>query len=212
MELVSWLQIVLVCSLGAMSPGPSLALVLRNTVRGGKSQGILTGIGHGLGMFLYGGLVVLGMSAAMASIPGIEFIFSVLAIMILFWLGAKSLGLKFGTANNQSKPHKEITGYSGFVTGFLIALFNPKIAAFFLAIFTPFLNSETLNIEKVIMALTVGGVDAIWYVTVAFILSGPALNTFLKNNLITIERAMGAVLLFIALGLVYGLVYGLDMV
>ena len=32
--------------LGAMSPGPSLAVVLRNTIAGGRSQGVATGIGH----------------------------------------------------------------------------------------------------------------------------------------------------------------------
>ena len=31
--------------LGARSPGPSLAVVLRNTMVGGRRQGVMTGIG-----------------------------------------------------------------------------------------------------------------------------------------------------------------------
>ena len=33
----------------AMSPGPSLAVVLRNTMVGGRRQGVMTGIGRGIG-------------------------------------------------------------------------------------------------------------------------------------------------------------------
>jgi len=34
------------CLLGAMSPGPSLALVIGNTIAGGKPYGIATSLGH----------------------------------------------------------------------------------------------------------------------------------------------------------------------
>jgi threonine/homoserine/homoserine lactone efflux protein len=36
-----------------MSPGPSLAVVLRNTMVGGRRQGVMTGIGHGIGFGVY---------------------------------------------------------------------------------------------------------------------------------------------------------------
>ena len=53
MELAVLAQIGAVCVLGAMSPGPSLAVVLRNTVAGGRLRGVMTGLGHGIGFFLY---------------------------------------------------------------------------------------------------------------------------------------------------------------
>ena len=46
MNFTALLGMSIVCALGAMSPGPSLAVVLRNTISGGRTQGVLTGIGH----------------------------------------------------------------------------------------------------------------------------------------------------------------------
>ena len=51
-------QIGVVCVLGAMSPGPSLAVVLRTTVAGGRLRGVMTGLGHGIGFFFYALLAV----------------------------------------------------------------------------------------------------------------------------------------------------------
>ncbi|MGE6171652.1 LysE family translocator, partial [Aeromonas media] len=36
MEMTSWLALAAICAMGAISPGPSLALIIRNTVQGGQ--------------------------------------------------------------------------------------------------------------------------------------------------------------------------------
>ena len=56
-----WLQLSLVCLLGAMSPGPSVALIINNTVKKNRLNGIVTSIGHGLGVSFYALLAVLGL-------------------------------------------------------------------------------------------------------------------------------------------------------
>ena len=52
MDVDAWLKLVLICFLGALSPGPSLALVLNNTIARGRLYGISTGLGHGFGIGL----------------------------------------------------------------------------------------------------------------------------------------------------------------
>ena len=47
MELTSWLALAAICVMGAISPGPSLALIIRNTVQGGQGHGVTTALGHG---------------------------------------------------------------------------------------------------------------------------------------------------------------------
>ena len=49
-----WFGLALILMLGAMSPGPSVAVVIRNTMAGGKRMGVATGIGHGIGFGIYG--------------------------------------------------------------------------------------------------------------------------------------------------------------
>ena len=49
MDIKSLIGMSFICAMGAISPGPSLAVVLRNTISGGRTQGVMTGIGHGIG-------------------------------------------------------------------------------------------------------------------------------------------------------------------
>ena len=44
-----------------MSPGPSLAVVIRNNINYNRVAGIMTSIGHGLGIGVYATLAVLGL-------------------------------------------------------------------------------------------------------------------------------------------------------
>ncbi|NQU56462.1 MAG: LysE family translocator [Rhodospirillales bacterium] len=194
MDFLSWLQVLTICILGAMSPGPSLAVVLRNTISGGKRQGVLTGIGHGLGIFFYAGLVVTGLAVALAAAPQVELALSYGGILLLVWLGCASL-----TSNGDTPQDVNVSGQSGFISGFLIAFLNPKIAVFFLAVFSPFLRLDAGGLEKAILALTAGTVDTLWYVLVALFLSGSVLTRYAA----VIEKTMGVLLLLLAAGLVY---------
>ena len=54
----AWVALATVFMLGAMSPGPSLAVVLRNTMIGGRRQGVMTGIGLGIGFGIYAFLLL----------------------------------------------------------------------------------------------------------------------------------------------------------
>ena len=56
-----WFQFALVCLIGAMSPGPSLAVVIRNNLNYNRMAGILTSLGHGLGIGVYATTAVLGL-------------------------------------------------------------------------------------------------------------------------------------------------------
>jgi len=207
MDFFAWLQVSLVCMMGAISPGPSLAVVLRNTLAGGKRQGVMTGLGHGLGIFFYAGLVVSGLAVVLTAFPGIEQAIGFAGIALLVWLGVTFLGLGLG-AGNGGETHGDDTpvppkasGRRGFAAGFLISFLNPKIAAFFLAVFAPFIRAEAGVLEKAILALTAGIIDTGWYVLVALVLSGSGLVGLLRRHAQTTDRAIGVLLLVLAVGL-----------
>ena len=54
-------QIFFICLLGAMSPGPSMVVVINNAIFKGRYNGILTSIGHGIGIAVYATFAVLGL-------------------------------------------------------------------------------------------------------------------------------------------------------
>jgi len=204
MDPVAWLQVALVCAMGAVSPGPSLAVVLRNTLAGGKRQGVLTGLGHGLGILIYAGLVVTGLAVTLAAFPAVESAVGYAGIALLAWLGMTFIGIRLPAAGPVKAPSDAAArGRDGFAAGFFIAFLNPKIAAFFMAVFAPFIRAEAGGIEKAILALTAGVIDAGWYVLVALVLSGTGLVHLLRRHPSAVDRAIGGLLLVLAAGLLY---------
>ena len=61
MTFVFWLQFATVCVAGAMSPGPSLALIIRNSITINRFAGFMTAVGHGLGMGVHPVFAVSGL-------------------------------------------------------------------------------------------------------------------------------------------------------
>ena len=57
--------------IGAMSPGPSLAVIIRNTLAGGRLQGVMAGIGHGIGVGFYALAAVTGLALLIIAEPTI---------------------------------------------------------------------------------------------------------------------------------------------
>ena len=60
MTILLFSQIFIVCLLGAMSPGPSMVVVVNNAIFKNKFSGILTAIGHGIGISIYALCAVIG--------------------------------------------------------------------------------------------------------------------------------------------------------
>ena len=51
-----WVQFATICIVGAMSPGPSMALIIRNSIKYGRVSGILSSVGHAIGIGIYAGV------------------------------------------------------------------------------------------------------------------------------------------------------------
>ena len=68
MTLTEWLSLVLICVMGAMSPGPSLAVVLKHSLHGGMKNGMLAALSHG-GVGFYACASLLGLGALMTQLP-----------------------------------------------------------------------------------------------------------------------------------------------
>mgnify|MGYP000724026781 CR=1 FL=1 len=101
MELTSWLALAAICVMGAIAPGPSLALIIRNTVQGGQGHGVVTALGHGLGVGIYALITALGLSVLITQTPllfdlirygGAAFLAWLLdAVLLYVALGGRSL-------------------------------------------------------------------------------------------------------------------------
>ncbi len=194
MELSAWFSLATICLLGAITPGPSLAIVLKHTISNGRAHGVATGIAHGLGVALYAVLTVLGMAILIKETPWLFNIIKYAGALFLLWLAFKAFTAKSSLGKIEQKAEKTSIKQSA-VEGFLIAFLNPKLAIFFLALFSQFITPTDTVDHKVIMVLTVGGIDALWYTLIALVLSHSTLIDKLRDNINLVEKATGVALL-----------------
>lgn len=199
MEFSGWISIAAVCAAGAVSPGPSLALVVRNTIAGGRVEGTLTGLGHGLGVGIYALGAGLGVSALLAADPALERGIELAGALYLLWLGVQTL--RHAGRGSASGPGPGRSGMRGFSEGFLTAFLNPKIAVFFLALLGSFLPAEAGTPERAGVAVLAMSIDAAWYVFAALMLAGTGAAAWMRRNGIWVDRIFAALLLAIAGGL-----------
>tara|TARA_B100000767_G_C19623823_1_gene475262 strand:+ start:254 stop:877 length:624 start_codon:yes stop_codon:yes gene_type:complete len=201
MEFHLWLSLALICIMGALSPGPSLAVVLKNTLFGGAKQGYSTAISHGAGVALYAAITALGIGVVITQSPMIFNVIQYAGAGFLVYLGVKALlskkqnlDLLLSPSEQQQKPQL----INGWRDGFLIAFLNPKLAIFFLALFSQFVDANASTEQKIIMVTTVGSIDALWYMMVAFMFSrGPVLEK-LKSKSHIIDKITGCFLILLA--------------
>ncbi len=198
MDLTTILALSFVCAMGAMSPGPSLAVVLRNTISGGRLQGVMTGVGHGLGFGMYALLAVTGLSALLIAHESFFLFLQWSGALVLLWLSYNMLTYIPSDGNDDHS----INNRRGFIEGFLISFLNPKILVFLVAVFSQFIDPQMSQSEKILMAILAGLIDTTWYVLVAAILAGTPLIDFFRSNSLIIDRVIGLVLSLLALALV----------
>ena len=193
MDIESLLGMSFVCAMGAVSPGPSLAVVLRNTISGGRMRGIMTGIGHGLGFGIYAFIAVMGLSSILLANKQLFNLLQVSGALVLIWLAFNLIVKK---QSDLSVKYEE-SRYRGFFEGFMIAFLNPKILVFLVAVFSQFLNTDINNSDRFFMAIIAGAIDTMWYVFVAAVLAGTTIVNKLRENEVIIDRLIGMVLFMI---------------
>ena len=206
MELGAWVALATVFALGAVSPGPSLAVVIRNTVTGGRSQGIATGLGHGLGFGIYAFLAAAGIATALSTNIHVEQALKWGGAVLLLWLGTSFLRHALSEKDTILDSERKYTssGKIGFFQGFSIALLNPKIMAWMLALYAPFIEADLHMRTLIGMGLLGMTIDGAWYVTVAMTLATGERVERLKSNAHLIDGAMGVLMYLFAYILVSG--------
>ncbi len=200
MEFSAWITIASVCAAGAMSPGPSLAVVVKNTVAGGRLQGAACGVGHGIGVGIYAFAAVAGLHAIVDSLA--EAIATMGAIYLVY-LGAKVLWAlsRASSAGGGDSAEPSTTapgGRQGFSEGFFVAFLNPKIAVFFLALLGSFVPAEAGLLARSGVAAVAMAIDAGWYVLVALLLAASGAAAKLASHGRLLDGVFG--LLLVGLG------------
>lgn len=197
MTLTIWLSFFAICLLGAMSPGPSLAVVLKQTISNSRVHGLAACWFHAAGVCLWAIATVSGLAVVISQSQFLYTIITWMGALFLAWMGIRAL--RSGSAGalqiTQATP---VSIWRAGMEGAMISVLNPKLAVFFIALFSQFIAKDATYADHIIMVVTATLTDGIWYSLVAVVLThGPILKALQKRSQ-GINRLTGAVLVILA--------------
>lgn len=192
---LAFLSIIGAIFLGAISPGPSFALVSRISISGSRSEGLAAAIGMGLGGAVLAGLALGGLTAVLQQA---EWIFRLLKIcggLYLVYLAVRII--RSATAPMSAAPSDPVGMGSvkrTLRTGALVQLSNPKTIVVYGSIFAALLPPEPPLWLMVALLPAIFAVEAGWYAAVALVFSAPWPRQAYVRAKAWIDRAVGVVL------------------
>ena len=202
MTILIFSQIFIVCLLGAMSPGPSMVVVINNAIYKNRINGILTAIGHGFGIGIYAFFAVLGIGLIIKTNLFLFNTIKILSIFFLFYLGFQAI---FSNPKMNFEKNAIKFGVKSFLEGFAISILNPKILIWFLAIYSQFMSASNDYILNVSLVLIASSVDALWYIILVKLVTAKGVLEKLKSKLQLIQKLIGYLFITISIFLIIGL-------
>ena len=135
------------------TPGPDTALTIRNTLLGGRGNGLRTAEGVAVGQALWTLAASAGIAALVSASQPVFLAIRIAGAAYLGWLGLQALT---AAVRGRGHEHRPRGSAAGFRQGLLSNLANPKMAVFFTSLLPQFGTGfgELLALGLVFAAMT----------------------------------------------------------
>lgn len=190
--LASILAIAVAAALIAIVPGPTVSLIIANSVRAGSKAGLMNIAGTQLGLVLMICIVGFGLESIMAVMAEWFFVLKMVGAAYLVYLGYKMITSNGSfVTDEKTKPPK--IGY--FWQGFFVLMANPKALLFYGAFIPQFVDPtgnafyQTVVYGAVFMVVA-GAIDAGYA-----IIAGRAAQLISTKRIRLAERVSGTMLI-----------------
>jgi threonine/homoserine/homoserine lactone efflux protein len=187
------LPYVLACLLFSVVPGPSVTVVVANSLAGGTRAGLLTILGTELSMLSMVLIVALGLEAVMAIVAEGFTIIKIAGAAYLVWIGFKMFTSSGRLDLDPAAPKK--SGASYVVQGAIINWSNPKTLLFLGAFLPQFVDmsrpafGQIMVLGLIVMAVATAS-DCVYAV-----IAGRARRLLTAARVRIMNRVSGAILM-----------------
>ncbi len=192
MTLQIYAAYVLTCAVITLIPGPTVTVIVANSLAHGTRAGLLNVAGTQAGLALMMGILVVGLSSVIAAMGWLFDWVRIAGAIYLVWIGWKLLRAAeaLGEAKNAVVPR------GGFVLqGFLVLMSNPKALLWFGAFIPQFVDPKgnyvaqiaLLGVTAMAVALVSDGAYAV--------LTGRAGLLLRRDRIRLVSRAGGTLLI-----------------
>ncbi|HKU98928.1 MAG TPA: LysE family translocator [Vineibacter sp.] len=192
MSLELYLAYLVACILIAIIPGPTVALVVANSLTHGMRAGLLNVAGTQLALAVMMGILVVGL-ASIVETMGVWFDWiRLLGAAYLVWLGWKLLRSS-GVIEAGGATPRPRGGF--FLQGFLVMLSNPKVLIFFGAFIPQFVSPDGDQAGQIALLGVTAMAVALVSDSVYAVLTGRARALFSRRRVRLMSQVSGATLI-----------------
>lgn len=171
------LQFAAASLLLAVTPGPSIVLLLAVGADRGRRAGVATALGLAVGTTLWGVVAAAGLGSLLAARPGLLSVVTAAGGSYLLWLAWERVR---AARSLHAHPHRQPADPAGrgsaLRDGVVVNLLNPNIAIFLASIVPPFLDVGVGRVWSQVLVLSGVLVAASTVVNVGFGLLGAAVG------------------------------------
>ena len=152
MSLELYAAYVLACIVIILVPGPTVTLIIANSIRHGARAGLANVAGTQAGLAVMIAIVGIGLNTLISGMGHWFEWVRLIGAAYLIWMGVQMFRAK-GTLNADGTARKRRGGF--FLQGLAVALSNPKTLVFFGAFFPQFIAPQgNYTLQIVVMGLT----------------------------------------------------------
>ncbi|MBA2294920.1 MAG: LysE family translocator [Actinobacteria bacterium] len=139
------LAFLVVSAVVIVTPGQDTALLIKNTLAGGRGGGIATSLGIVAGLVVWVLATSAGLAALVVASERVFLILKLVGALYLVYLGLRSLqqALRGRTEEGVLRPAGGLLPLVAFRQGLVTNLGNPKIAVFFTSLLPQFVPDGT---------------------------------------------------------------------
>ena len=195
-----WGLFVVASAVLLLTPGPAVLFIVARSMQQGRKAGLVSVLGIHLGTIVHIVGAAIGLSALIVSSAFAFAVVKYLGAAYLVWMGIRTLLAKDIDPQAPAMPPEKLSRV--FRDGFVVNLFNPKTAIFFLAFLPQFVDPARghLHWQILVLGFTFMGLGMIN--DGAFALVAGAAGDFLRRSrrFLRLQRWFAG-LSFIGLGL-----------
>lgn len=161
----SLLTFTIAITLLTMTPGVDTMMILRNTLRGGAKDGLISSLGICSGLFVHAFLSAVGISAILLYSTTAFTILKIVGALYLIWLGLVNLNAFLNSSKQKTikSVKKTFSFWRSIREGFMSNVLNPKTIVFYMAFLPQFISPQhSALIQSMTLASIHFGIATIW--------------------------------------------------
>jgi threonine/homoserine/homoserine lactone efflux protein len=190
MSVQFYLAYVLACIVLVIVPGPTVTLIVANSIRHGTRAGMINIAGTQLGLATMIGLVVVGLASLIETVEWWFDWVRLAGACYLVWLGIKFLRSPDALSEPAQTPR---SGF--FLQGFLVVISNPKALLLFGAFIPQFVDPKGDYVGQVLLLGATAMAVAFIFDSAYAVLTGRAAALLARGRVRLVSRISGLCLI-----------------